>query len=273
VTLTVTDNGGLTASTSRTVTITAPNQPPVANFSATPSTTTTGTPIALSAATSFDPDGSIVGYAWTFGDGTTGSGVTVSKSYATAGTYTVTLTVTDNGGLTGTTTGTVTITSGGGSTTVWVEDTLPVGAVTGGSESFAWITSNPAPFSGTRAHQSGITSGIHQHYFVNATSKLAVGVGDTLFTYVYLDPANPPQAVMLQFYDGSWEHRAYWGANLIPWGGTYRGPLPPSGQWVRLDVPAAQVGLEGHTLNGMAFTLYGGRATWDYSGKTATGGN
>ena len=36
---------------------------------------------------------------------------------------------------------------------------------------------------------------------------------------------------------------------------------------VRLDVPAAQVGLEGRTLNGMAFSLYGGRATWDYAGK------
>ena len=45
------------------------------------------------------------------------------------------------------------------------------------------------------------------------------------------------------------------------------GALPPTGQWVRLEVPAAQVGLEGRTLNGMAFTLYDGRATWDYAGK------
>jgi hypothetical protein len=43
--------------------------------------------------------------------------------------------------------------------------------------------------------------------------------------------------------------------------------LPEAGQWVRLEVPAAQVGLEGRTLNGMAYTLYGGRATWDYAGK------
>jgi hypothetical protein len=45
------------------------------------------------------------------------------------------------------------------------------------------------------------------------------------------------------------------------------GPLPAAGQWVRLAVPAAQVGLEGKTLNGMAYTLYDGRATWDYAGK------
>ncbi len=80
---------------------------------------------------------------------------------------------------------------------------------------------------------------------------------------------------MLQWNDGTWEHRAYWGANLITWGtdGTvsrhYMGPLPATGQWVQLAVPASQVGLEGSTLNGMAYTLYNGRATWDYAGKTA----
>src|SRR5215475_4962701 len=46
------------------------------------------------------------------------------------------------------------------------------------------------------------------------------------------------------------------------------GPLPAAGGWVRLEVPASAVGLEGKTLNGMAFTLYGGRANWDKAGKT-----
>jgi hypothetical protein len=104
---------------------------------------------------------------------------------------------------------------------------------------------------------------------------LVVGIGDTLFAYVYLDPANPPAEVMLQWNDGSWEHRAYWGANLIGLGtnGTvsrrYIGPLPAAGQWVRLVVPAARVGLEGSTLNGMAYTLFSGHATWDHAGKSS----
>jgi RHS repeat-associated protein len=53
------------------------------------------------------------------------------------------------------------------------------------------------------------------------------------------------------------------------------GGLPAAGQWVRLEVPASLVGLEGKTLNGMAFTLYGGRATWDCAGKSygAAGAN
>ncbi len=67
-------------------------------------------------------------------------------------------------------------------------------------------------------------------------------------------------------------YRAYWGQNLINWGtnGTtsrrYMGHLPASGGWVRLEVPAARVGLAGKTVNGLAFTLYGGRAWWDRAG-------
>src|SRR2546423_9111584 len=141
-----------------------------------------------------------------------------------------------------------------------------------------WISSNPPPYAGALAHQSLLAGGEHQHYFYNATTTLAVAVGDSLFAYVYLDPANPPSEVMLQWNDGSWEHRAYWGANLLGWGTDgsvsrrYMGVLPATGQWVRLSVPASQVGLEGRTLNGAAYTLYGGRATWDYAGKTASGG-
>jgi hypothetical protein len=45
------------------------------------------------------------------------------------------------------------------------------------------------------------------------------------------------------------------------------GPLPPAGQWVRLEVPVELVGLEGRKINGMAFTLFNGGATWDRAGK------
>ncbi|HDS29173.1 MAG TPA: PKD domain-containing protein, partial [Candidatus Acetothermia bacterium] len=45
---------------------------------------------------SSDPDGSIVSYAWEFGDGTTGTGVSPTHTYVSSGTYSVKLTVTDN---------------------------------------------------------------------------------------------------------------------------------------------------------------------------------
>lgn len=49
----------------------------------------------------------------------------------------------------------------------------------------------------------------------------------------------------------------------------YMGPLPATGQWVRLEVPASTVDLESKTLYGMAFTLVNGKATWDRTGKTS----
>lgn len=160
---------------------------------------------------------------------------------------------------------------------VWVEDTVPMGGfAVGDTDGWNWIASNPTPFSGSLAHQSANLPGqLHQHFFYNATSTLNINAGDSLFTYVYLNPASPPTEVMLQWWDGSsWEHRVYWGANAIPWGidGTnsrrYMGPLPATGQWVRLEVPASFVGLEGVTISGMAYTLQDGQATWDRSGKS-----
>ena len=177
----------------------------------------------------------------------------------------------------------VTVNAAAGADVVWVEDATPPGAGLGGSvETWSWVNASPSPYSGSAAHQSVVAAGLHQHYFQNAplAGQLPVNTGDTLFAYVYLDPANLPSQIMLQWRrDSSWEQRAYWGANNINWGinGTnsrrYMGPLPPAGQWVRLEVPASQVGLEGKILNGMAFTLFDGRATWDRAGKVGGAGD
>ena len=160
--------------------------------------------------------------------------------------------------------------------TVWFDDALPAGAIAGGiSENWNWVGASPSPYSGLLVHQSTNAAGLHQHSFSGATESLTVNQGDVLFTYVYIDPANPPSQVMLQWLTYEWDHRAYWGANNVTWGidGTnsrrFMGALPPVGQWVRLEVPASQVGLEGKSIKGMAFTLYGGKATWDRSGKAS----
>lgn len=176
--------------------------------------------------------------------------------------------------------GTSTATTGD---SVWVEDALPTGAQTsagGVNEAWNWATSGPSPASGASSNRSPATAGLHQQYFQDATQTMAVAAGDNLVAFVYLDPASPPTEVMLQWQDGagSFEHRAYWGANQIGWGadGTtsrrYLGALPAAGRWVRLEVPAAAVGLAGQTVKGLGLTLYGGRANWDRVGKAATGG-
>jgi hypothetical protein len=161
---------------------------------------------------------------------------------------------------------------------VWLDDAPPPGAnlYGDGQEGWNWVNGNPAPFSGNAAHQSIVASGLHHHFFGDATVGLRLGAGDTIYAYVYLDPANPPREVMLSWCtsDG-WEHRAFWGDNAITvWGadGTagrrYMGALPATGQWVRLEVPAAAVQLEGLIATGMGFSLVNGRATWDQVGKS-----
>ncbi len=116
------------------------NLPPTANFSFTTS--------GLSANftdSSTDSDGTIASWAWTFGDGGSSTLKNPSHSYAAGGTYTVGLTVTDNGGLTASTSKSVTVSSGptpiglgtpktgiGGAAGTWTEFyvDLPAAAVT-----------------------------------------------------------------------------------------------------------------------------------------------
>ena len=164
---------------------------------------------------------------------------------------------------------------------LWFDDVLPTGASgsASGGDGWNWVGANPAPFSGTAAHQSNLAAGLHEHAFGWGVG-LSIATGDKLITYVHLDPANPPTEIMLSWNSGSWEHRAYWGADKIPYGnkGTpghyYAGSLPAAGEWVRLEVPASAVGLEGQTATMMSFSLFDGRATWDHTarndGSTAT---
>jgi PKD repeat protein len=85
------------------------NQPPVANFSF----VANGLAVQFTDASS-DSDGTIASRAWTFGDGGTSTATSPSHTYAAAGTYSVSLKVTDNGGATNTKTTSVTVSSGGG---------------------------------------------------------------------------------------------------------------------------------------------------------------
>ena len=94
----MTDNQNATGSVSHPVTVTAPpppNQPPTAAF---PAPSCSGLTCSFTDQSS-DPDGTIASRRWNFGDGTaTSSQANPSHTYSAGGSYTVTLTVTDNQG-------------------------------------------------------------------------------------------------------------------------------------------------------------------------------
>jgi hypothetical protein len=138
-----------------------------------------------------------------------------------------------------------------------------------------WDTSQKV--SGTQSSVDSTTAGTHQHYFTGATATLNAAAGELLFTYVLVDPCNLPREIMVQWNDGGgWEHRAFWGENIIGWGNypgparTRMGDMPPAnGNWIRLTVPSSSVGLSGVPINGISFVVYGGRAWFDRAGKAS----
>lgn len=98
---------------------TTTNGKPVAQANG-PYSDTVGNAVAFSSAGSTDSDGSIAAYAWDFGDGSGSNAANPSHTYTAAGTYIVTLVVTDNDGASSTpstTTATISDNTGGGGTT------------------------------------------------------------------------------------------------------------------------------------------------------------
>jgi len=157
---------------------------------------------------------------------------------------------------------------------IWIEDELPEGAKASDADGrWQFVSGSGFPtYQGIKSHRRS-AQGSGQHFFTEARSKLVVGSGDTLFTYVYLDPIKPPKSIMLQFHTNDWEHRAFWGEDVIPHGSgkgaghQWLGDLPEPGQWVRLEVPADSVGLSaGDRLDGWAFSQFDGTVYWDHSG-------
>ena len=106
-----------------------PASTPTASFTVTP------TPVQMNVRSTFDASASVPGqgasaitsYAWAFGDGGTASGKTVTNSYATTGTFTVSLTVTNDRGLSATSVQSVTVGASSAPTAQFVtSQTTPV---------------------------------------------------------------------------------------------------------------------------------------------------
>jgi hypothetical protein len=159
---------------------------------------------------------------------------------------------------------------------VWLDDDLPEGwkisASPGAPTTF--VTNGPVtPFRGQRALRRQ-DPGRAQDVAEGPAHRIVLPQQPRLFAHVFLDPSDPPQAIMLQYRKGDWKHRAVWGDyDVIDWGApqtterVHQGPLPASGQWIRLEVPAETLGLAaGDELGGFALTQQGGTVYWDVIG-------
>jgi hypothetical protein len=150
---------------------------------------------------------------------------------------------------------------------IWFQEQLPPGANPEGRWDWDFrLLARPA-------HTEPGSAGVHGHRFHGARRPFEIRPGEDLFAMVYIDPKDRPESLMLAWHDGQdWEHRAYWGEERFTEGKASSpslrriGPLPRAGTWVRLEVPASAVDLEGKAVRGMAFVLSGGQCFWHRAG-------
>jgi len=161
---------------------------------------------------------------------------------------------------------------------LWFEDGFPPGAKAGASGHPLQLTGAPDPVFSGKVSLKRSGAGMAQDYYESGAEPLVVPPQASVFLMVYLDPADPPEEVMIQFLSGgTWKHRAVWGQDIIEFGarGTperfVAGPLPEPGRWVRLEVPAEKMAMPaGLAVTGYAFTVHGGTAWFDHMGTTGS---
>lgn len=144
------------------------NTPPTAVLDATPTAATVGAAIQFSGARSTDADGSVTTWRWDFGDGTSANGAQVSKAYATIGTFTARLTVTDDRGASSSATRSITVTDSSRPTallsqatfTPQVADNVAVTSVQWSVDGALRLTATTAPFAFT-LDLTGLSAGAH----------------------------------------------------------------------------------------------------------------
>lgn len=185
----------------------------------------------------------------------------------------------------------------GGVERLWFTDELPPGSIQMSWYGFQagpqwlWGAVGPRPIVGCKTHRTPVHKGYAQHWFrcERSSQRMTVSVGDRMVIYVHL-PSVRPKVLVVQWISvgegdrDDWEHRAVWcsaqdyadaawWSAQFPWGEAGKvsrhraGPLPLSGAWIRLEVPAAAIGLEGKVVSGMAFGTADGEAVWGPAGR------
>ncbi len=155
--------------------------------------------------------------------------------------------------------------------TLLLDDALPEGAAPDG----AWIWDDSNFSAGKLSHGHPPGEGVQSHG-ATLPKPLPVTAQEMITQECWLDPANPPKGIALQFRLSSGDEvGVYWEGEeevFKPQEGQelwYYGPLPELGQWAKLEILAEDMGLEEAQVTGIRFVTHGGRVLWDRTALTA----
>lgn len=142
----------------------------------------------------------------------------------------------------------------------WIDDALPAG-MTG---NIAWDTTQAA--NGSQSMVVGRVTGFRTLGAGGPTTAPTPASGESIVFYLLIDPCTPPQAVKVHLWGTNvgWKEM-WWGEPLLEDGsaGINMGSVPTGGSWTRIEVPAADLGLEGVPITQFKLQIYDGRAWFD----------
>lgn len=185
--------------------VTTQDHPPVAGFSSSTTSAQTGSLIHFNGTASYDPDGTISTWSWTFGDGSSGLGSSTSHMFTSAGIYTVTLTATDNSGSTGSSTAQITIVdrpptvsftpstttpSSGQTVTISITASDPYGSIAQTKIDWGDGTTSTLGSASSATHSYTLTGSSSKGYTITVTVTNTSGQSASATSNVTVQPAN-----------------------------------------------------------------------------------
>jgi hypothetical protein len=156
--------------------------------------------------------------------------------------------------------------------TTWFDDAPAAGMTAAGD---ATTDSSYTRFDGTTySYKMGGQVGTFEHSFTGATTPFSVATGDSLFVYAQFHPCNMPKEVVVSWHvtGGQWKS-AYWGTDTLYAHGSasevgfYRVGELPTAEWQMLSVPAAMLGVEGTTIDGVKIETVEGLMWFQHFGS------
>jgi len=153
---------------------------------------------------------------------------------------------------------------------VWFEDTFQAPGIVDAPGALWDTTRNVSGNASLTMPAASYNGDGHNYIFAHGynTPPFRVNADDKLLFYYSVDECDTPQQIMVTWTSSNGYRTAYLGDaltfnNTIP----RIGDIGAGGQWHRVEVPAATLGLAGHTVNGLNVDSYGGRVWFDRIGR------